>query len=727
MLVITVFCTITVTAEEASVNYGEVLDDYVPSFPEVDNYPVSSISYYDPRLDDGVTPVKSQEGGTCSFFTTISAMEMASYVNTGLKYSYSEETLSWIMSTKLSAINGLVAGYPGYYNRTINDGSNFYYTSTHITSRNNPIIPFNDISWVMPNYLSDVPFTGIQYLNTAGRFPDNINTSYTNAYATETKLIRKDEIKEMILEYGAVYAAVFVDEINGTNKDTGAIYSSGSHSTNHAVTVIGWDDNYSRDNFLNTSKPSTDGAWLIKNSWGTDWGDEGFGWVSYEEASFATGNACGVISDVDKVSKNEYMLSHDFMSPLFEKTLSATNNMVYIANVYDVSELNDVYGSINKVMFYSKAINTVYRVYITPLDDNGNIPPITEIGSSLAYGSVDYEGYRTAELITPYEINSNVDKYAVIIGFGTDEGSVVVSSESINLNPSISSGESFAYYGGTWHDKTGMDSSGNYCIRPTLVRRTSVTQNSQLSLYSTYYKDSEITIGLTLRGNQLYSIWNGNEMLYEDVDFTRNGNSITFKKTFLDSLSTTTYTNIIFEFTDGNDRTLKIYPKALSSVSISGKVAQGQTLSASAICSDSTTPPVSQVTYQWQSSTNGSAWTNISGANSATYTLTANERLKYIRCAVTPKSTSSLICPGSKFSNSTSTQVILYGDADLDGIVNIYDVYSIQKYLANTVTFTEEQIIAADVDGDGSASVVDTVLIQRYLAQIITEFPVEQN
>lgn len=72
-------------------------------------------------------------------------------------------------------------------------------------------------------------------------------------------------------------------------------------------------------------------------------------------------------------------------------------------------------------------------------------------------------------------------------------------------------------------------------------------------------------------------------------------------------------------------------------------------------------------------------------------------------------------------------QWVRYGDADLDGVVNIYDVYAIQSFLANLEDFSDEQMIAADVDGDGSVSVIDTVFIQQYLAEIITEFPVEQN
>ena len=66
------------------------------------------------------------------------------------------------------------------------------------------------------------------------------------------------------------------------NKNKASYYYNGNQITNHAVTIVGWDDMYSRYNFNNV--PQGNGAWICKNSWGPNWGNNGYFWLSYEDA-----------------------------------------------------------------------------------------------------------------------------------------------------------------------------------------------------------------------------------------------------------------------------------------------------------------------------------------------------------------------------------------------------------------------------------------------------------
>ena len=81
------------------------------------------------------------------------------------------------------------------------------------------------------------------------------------------------KIKTAILNYGALAASYYldIDNIDGYyNPETYAQYINESITPQHAVSIIGWDDNFSKDNFIIT--PPGDGVWIAKNSWGTEWG-----------------------------------------------------------------------------------------------------------------------------------------------------------------------------------------------------------------------------------------------------------------------------------------------------------------------------------------------------------------------------------------------------------------------------------------------------------------------
>lgn len=68
---------------------------------------------------------------------------------------------------------------------------------------------------------------------------------------------------------------------------------------------------------------------------------------------------------------------------------------------------------------------------------------------------------------------------------------------------------------------------------------------------------------------------------------------------------------------------------------------------------------------------------------------------------------------------------IRYGDANLDGFVNIRDVLLVQRYIANLETLDDNQKRAADVNGDEVINNDDVSLIQQYCSELITIFPVE--
>ena len=108
----------------------------------------------------------------------------------------------------------------------------------------------------------------------------------------ETQWINKnniDLVKQAILENGS--AGIGYCE----GRDTTNCHQSGGEwyyypeadESNHDVMIVGWDDNISKDLFYNSAgeKPTRDGGWLIRNSWGSNpyMHNNGYFWVSYED------------------------------------------------------------------------------------------------------------------------------------------------------------------------------------------------------------------------------------------------------------------------------------------------------------------------------------------------------------------------------------------------------------------------------------------------------------
>lgn len=66
---------------------------------------------------------------------------------------------------------------------------------------------------------------------------------------------------------------------------------------------------------------------------------------------------------------------------------------------------------------------------------------------------------------------------------------------------------------------------------------------------------------------------------------------------------------------------------------------------------------------------------------------------------------------------------ILYGDLNVDNIIDVTDATALQRYIAKLDNRLPTYVESGDVDNDAELTIFDVTLIQQYVAKNITEFP----
>lgn len=276
------------------------------------------------------------------------------------------------------------------------------------------------------------------------------------------------------------------------NYETWAHYTHTDASPNHAVCIVGWDDEYSRENFVEAHQPPADGAWIVKNSWGSEtdcttlpdgrpfgknaWGvvddqgrHTGYFYISYYDKSLGGAESMVFDTDLVKLGGEVHVRAYDFMPSSFSGM-----NMELKVQEKDVIKTANVFlnNSDKKLALYgvsTKAAGPRARVQysIYRLNENAENPEDGELLDSF-WSFYEYAGFHREKLNGEITFEPGERFSVVVTESVTDKNGEKLYEYSTNQAPSkelaaiigtktygtpvVNKGESFIYTGGKWTD-----------------------------------------------------------------------------------------------------------------------------------------------------------------------------------------------------------------------------------------------------------------------------------
>ncbi len=345
-------------------------------------------TYYNSVEEGYITEVKNQNPyGTCWAFTTVACAEANILKKTGKTFDLSEIHLAYHSYNTVLDEMGMTEGDEVILNSStsyLNCGGSYLLT---------PTVFFKGFGFALEE---NNPYSAaLSYSPTAEQSNERAvvldNAIYINKNDTNT-------IKKSIMEYGAV-GFMYYHDSTYYNYSTGAYYNYEKESANHGVTIVGWNDNYSRENFGNGSDintmPSGNGAWLVKNSWGTNWGNEGYFWISYEDCAFST---AGIVLCAFDCSIPDYDNIYQYDGSLGSSRLTGFQSDSTICAYYTVNGNPDACERLDSVCFGTGSVDCTYFIQIYKNSTEAKLLDGTPMLENPVTGTINFAGYHSVEL-----------------------------------------------------------------------------------------------------------------------------------------------------------------------------------------------------------------------------------------------------------------------------------------------------------------------------------------
>ena len=384
------------------VSNSAIVLPYVNNTIDVTNLPAR----FDVRewgWDSGVKDQTITSG--CWAFATISGFESTIRKATGLEYNASTRNMHRNM--------GAFSEY----------GSSLYADGVNDTGT-----PVNYlVSWFGPISETYDPLDNFAKIDTLYLFDESIHVQDVMIIRGRNYNLTNDDIKRLLITYGEITTAYGLSiSVPDFNINTSAAYSENKSGGSHAMVIVGWDDKYPAENFY--KKPAGDGAWIYKNSYGTNnvGDDKGYVYISYY--------------DVDVFSENENYIV------LFENRENYTRNyQTDLGGELRIRNSSQTYGYKNSYQSIRNEVISGVGTYFNDENESFTLeiyvngqPKLTQSGSAPFYG------YNTVILDKEIPVKIN-DNFTVLM----KKNSVpIIENSRIHFKQNVS----FVDFGDGWND-----------------------------------------------------------------------------------------------------------------------------------------------------------------------------------------------------------------------------------------------------------------------------------
>ena len=386
---------------------------------------------YDLRTLGRVTSAKNQGGwGTCWAFASCGSLE-SNLLRIPETWDFSENNM---------------ANNHGF-NLGFDDGGNLWMATAYLTRWGGPVLESED------------PYDSLKRTGIAPRK----HVQEVIVLPPRSEALDNAAVKEAVMDYGAVYVSMRADMSSSYyNSLTKSYYYNEVQGTNHGVLIVGWDDGYDRSKFSNN--PGADGAFIVKNSWGTNWGDGGYFYVSYYDSKFGRTGNMAAFSTAEPVDNYSGIYQYDPLGAVGQ--FGYKEPTAWFANVF-TAQADE---SLKAVGFYTEAANTTYEVYTgSRLGDLTDATPNTG-------GTLPHMDNHPVSLDSPVAL-TNGEEFFVAVKVTSPGETHPIACEyprpEYSEDATASPGQSYySYSGTTWDDMTDFEANANVCLKAYVTEQT---------------------------------------------------------------------------------------------------------------------------------------------------------------------------------------------------------------------------------------------------------------